>query len=289
MNLKQKLFSNMILRNMLASFGERFASSEKSGEFTPYFRYKVGKYEADYFLYFPSEPFPLRYKNEIFNKLQEYTGFDRTRYLDFHYAAYSDKNGFLNFLNYEIFERLKRQPKDPGLLTAQAWVTSKTEELKMKQQEQIKKEVEQSVMEIVNKQPTASPQEIEDQVSLLVDKFTSHMDRVAAETERGIKDLTDYLSTGRIELNNQTHEDKLIQALILLQTVQAPPKQAKAGPLFKRFTNADLAAVLRLHFAAFKDNTISTLQKKITEQSERTKGDSPKLKKLEDALQEFFY
>ncbi len=184
----------------------------------------------------------------------------------------------MNFLNYEIFERLKSQPKNPGLLTAQAWVASKAEELKKEQQEQIKKEVEQSVQEIINKQPNASPQEIEHQVSLLVNKFTAHMDRVAAETERGIKDLTDYLSTGRIELNNQIHEEKLIQALILLQIVQAPPKQAKAGPLFKRFTNADLAAVLRLHFAAFKDNTISTLQKKITEQSERTKERFPQVK-----------
>jgi hypothetical protein len=274
---------------MLASFGERSAHSKKPGQFTPYFLYKIENYQSDYYLYFPSEPFPLRYKNEIFNKLQEYTGHDRTRYLEFHYGAYSDKTGFLNFLNYEIFERLKRQPKDPGLLTAQEWVAKRMEELKKEQQEQIKKEVEQSVQEIVNQQLTASPQEIEHQVSLLVNKFTGHMDRVAAETERGIKDLTDYLSTGRIELNNQIHEDKVIQALILLQTMQAPTKQAKAGPLFKRFTNADLAAVLRLHFAAFKDNTISTLQKKITEQSERTKSDSPKLKKLEDALQEFFY
>jgi hypothetical protein len=162
------------------------------------------------------------------------------------------------------------------------------EELKKEQQEQIKKEVGQSVQEIVNNKPTASPQEIEHQVSLLVDKFTGHMDRVAAETEQGIKNLTDYLSTGRIELNNQNHEDKLVQAIILLQTVQASAKKG-GEPLFRRFTNADLAAVLRLHFAAFKDNTISTLQKKITEQAERNKIDSPKTKKLAEALQEFFY
>ncbi len=73
MSLKQKLFSNMFLRNMLASFGERSAYSEKRGQFTAYFLYKIGNYESDYYLYFPAEPFPLRYKNEIFNKLHEYT------------------------------------------------------------------------------------------------------------------------------------------------------------------------------------------------------------------------
>lgn len=62
MNLKQKLFSNMILRNMLAS--------------VPYFQYKIGPYQPDQYLYFPKEPFALRYKNEIFNKLHEYTGYD---------------------------------------------------------------------------------------------------------------------------------------------------------------------------------------------------------------------
>jgi hypothetical protein len=52
----------MILRNMLAS--------------VPYFQYKIGPYQPDQYLYFPKEPFALRYKNEIFNKLHEYTGYD---------------------------------------------------------------------------------------------------------------------------------------------------------------------------------------------------------------------
>jgi len=69
MNFKQKLFSSMFMRNMLASFGSRSAYSQATGSFVPYFQYKIGIYQADQYLYFPKEPFPLRYKNEIFNKL----------------------------------------------------------------------------------------------------------------------------------------------------------------------------------------------------------------------------
>lgn len=41
-------------------------------------------------MYFPKEPSAILYKNEIFNKLSEYTGYDIIRYLEFHYAAYED-------------------------------------------------------------------------------------------------------------------------------------------------------------------------------------------------------
>jgi hypothetical protein len=289
MNLKQKLFSNILLRNILATFGERSAYSKKPGKFTPYFLYKIGNYEPDYYLYFPREPFPLLYKNEIFNKLHEYTGYDIIGYLTFHFEAYSDKARFLHFLNYEIFERLKRSPKDPGMLTAQAWVNEKMDELKRSQQEQIRQEVEQSVQEIVKRQPMASPQEIEHHVSVLVDKFTGHMERVAIETEKGIMDITGSFVTGNIELNNQNHEDKLIQALVLLQQVQAPPQVAKGEQLFKRFSGSDLAAMLRLHFEAFKDKKLNTLQHNIIDQTDRIKESNPKVKRLSDALQEFFY
>src|ERR1700680_2912479 len=104
---KQKIFSNMFLRNMLADFGERSGYTKTPGNFIPYFQYKIGEYQPDHYLYFPSESFALRYKNEIFNKLNEYTGYDIIKFLEFHYSAYSDKPDFLRFLNYEISQRLK--------------------------------------------------------------------------------------------------------------------------------------------------------------------------------------
>jgi hypothetical protein len=289
MSLKQRLFSNMLLRNMLASFGNRSAYTHAPGSFEPYFQYKIGPYQSDEYLYFPKEPFALRYKNEIFNKLHEYTGYDIIRFLEFHYSAYPDHAGFLRFVNYEILERLKKQPKDSALLTAQAWVTEKLEELKKKRQIEVRQDVVEVVEDIVNSQPTASPAEIERYVTVLVDKFTANMERLTTETERGITDLTGSLIKGNIELNNRNHEEKLIQFFILLQGVKAPAQASTTEQLFKRFSYSDLAALLHLHFEAFKDNKINTLQHKIGDQTALMRPNNPKIKKLTEALQEFFY
>lgn len=73
MILKQRLFTNMFLRNILADFGRRSVGSTNEKP-TPYFQYRIGNYEPDYYLYFPKEPFRIQYKNEVFNKLREYSG-----------------------------------------------------------------------------------------------------------------------------------------------------------------------------------------------------------------------
>src|SRR5256885_7285080 len=105
MEFKKRLFSNMFWRNVLATFGERSGYSTEPGQFVPYFQYKIGPYQTDLYLYFPKEPYALRYNNEIFNKLLEFTGYDIIKYLDFHYAAYSNKQDFLRFLQYELSDR----------------------------------------------------------------------------------------------------------------------------------------------------------------------------------------
>ena len=103
MNWRKRLFSNMLWRTVLASFGERSGYSKEPGGFVPYFQYRIGPYNSDLYLYFPKEPFPLLYKNEIFNKLEEYTGYDIIKHLQFHYAAYSDSQDFLRFLHFGPF------------------------------------------------------------------------------------------------------------------------------------------------------------------------------------------
>jgi len=284
MNLKQKLFSNMFLRNMLASFGNRSAYTKDPGSFVAYFQYKIGPYQSDQYLYFPKEPYALRYKNEIFNKLHEYTGYDIIQYLEFHCDAYPDTGDFLRFLKYEVGERLRVQPKDRALLSAQAWVNEKLDDLKKSQQEQIRQDIEQVVQGIVNKQPTASPQDVEYYVSALVQKFTENMDRVTSETEQGIKSLTGSFVTGDIELNNQNHEGRLMQVFMILQELTGKTEQ-----LFKRCTDTDLAAMLHLHFKAFKGKKITTVQREIGGLRSRIKEGSPRIKKLNDALEQFFY
>jgi len=41
----------------------------------PYFQYKIGPYQSDYYLYFAKQPYLQVYKNEIFNKMYEYEGY----------------------------------------------------------------------------------------------------------------------------------------------------------------------------------------------------------------------
>src|SRR5690349_1871645 len=109
MDFKRRLNSNMFLRNMMADLFGRSAYSNKPGSFIPFFRYKIGHNQPeDYHLYFPSEPYAIQYYNEIFNKLFTFKPFDIVAYLEFHYAAYSNKYDFLRFLRYEIADRLKQ-------------------------------------------------------------------------------------------------------------------------------------------------------------------------------------
>jgi hypothetical protein len=283
----------MFFRNMLADFGERSGNSKIPGNFNPYFQYKIGQYQADLFLYFPAEPFALRYKNEIFNKLNEYTGYDIIKFLEFHYSAYPDKNEFLRFMQYEISGRIKQKKVRKSLLiklqSALTWATEKIQELKKLQDEQLRKEIEQGVKTIVQNQSVNSPQQIDNQIKTLSDQLSLHIEKVMVETEKGIRELTGSFSTGNIQLNNRNHEEKIIQLLILIGQVQAPPQVSRGEQLFKKFTASDIATVLHLHFDAFRDNKTNTLQKKVGEQSERIKASHPKVKKLSEALQEFFY
>ena len=160
MGLKQRLFSNMFLRNMLADFGERSSFSNIPGNFTPYFQYKIGQYQNDNYLYFPKEPFAQRYKNEIFNKVSEYSGYDVIKFLEFHYSAYTDKPDFLRFLHYELSERIKLNVRKNLILNLNSsldWVTERKQELKKLQDEQIRREIEQGVKAILQNQSVNSP------------------------------------------------------------------------------------------------------------------------------------
>jgi hypothetical protein len=289
MNWRQKLYSNIFWRNVLASFGERSGYSKEAGGFVPYFQYRIGPYKSDMYLYFSKEPFPLRYKNEIFNKLGEYTGYDIIRFLEFHFAAYPDDQDFLRFLLYELAERLENVPKNTRLLSALNWVTEKKDQVQAQANLDIRSEIERGVQQIINDQPAISPQETEDRISAFSEKLQEYVAKIMTQAEIGVKELTESFTTGNIELNNRNHEVLLIQLLILLQQTQAPPKQAKAEQLFKRFTNADVAAILMLHFAPFKENKINTLQRKVQHQSQLVKHASSKVIKLTEALQEFFY
>jgi hypothetical protein len=291
MGLKQWLFSNMLTRNMLTDLWER--PSKKQTKFVPYFQYIIGKYDSDEYLYFPKEPYAEQYKNEVFNKLLEYTGYDLINYLEFHYTRYPNKQDFLRFLEYELSERLtsrrisqERQRKNQSAFN---WVLERKREIQKAQEKQIKAEITQGVQTIIQNGPTSTPQELDTLIQNLTNKLSNHLETITAETEKGVQNLTGIITRGNIQLNNRVHEDKLVQLLILLQEVMAPPQQSKTEQLFKKFPASDIAAILHLHFEAFNDKKLTTIQRKVTEQTERIRPNQAQIKKLTAALQEFFY
>lgn len=292
MGLKKKLLSNIFIRNMLADFGGRSAYASVPGGFTPYFQYKVGVYEQDYYLYFPKEPFARRYINEIFNKLWEYNGYDIVRYLEFHYNAYNNKTDFLRFLQVELSGRMNfkiSHSRHLKLQSALNWVEEKQQEYKKEQEEKLQTEIQSGVREIVQNHPAASATETDEQIRTLTQKLTAYTEEIMTATEKGIRDLTGSLTTGNIQLNNRKHEDKIMQLFIILQCVQAPPQVAKAEQLFKKFPTTDIAAILHLHFEAFKEKKLNTLQKNVGNMAEQIHFNQPAIEKLNKALQDFFY
>src|ERR1700722_17209047 len=101
MSFRDRLFKYIFFRSFFTVIGDRSPYAAKTTEFTAYFKYKIGDFQKDYHLYFPRQPYLQPYKNEIFNKMYEYTGYDLIRYLEFHYQAFDNKADFIRFLQYE--------------------------------------------------------------------------------------------------------------------------------------------------------------------------------------------
>ena len=297
MSIKQWIFSRIFFRNMLATFGYRSAYSNTPGGFNPYFSYRLGDYQNDFYLYFQKEPFAIRYLNEIFNKLHEYQGFDIINYLEFHYNLYPEKTDFLRFLQYEINARLKRSGnKSRKLVTALDWVSEKQlvmkeqfQEKVQQEQQGLKQELEMGLQKIIQNEESKNASNIDQQVKILSEKLLMHIDQIMKTTENGLSELTSSFTTGNIELNNRNHEERIVQLLILLQEVQAPSSLQKGEQLFKKFSDTDIAAILKLHFAAFKDRKINTLQRRVGDKGEVLNYKNPKVQQLIQALEEFFY
>lgn len=291
MSIRTKLFNFIFFRSMLTSFGNRSPYLAKSKEFTPYFQYKIGPYQSDYYLYFPRQPFLQLYKNEIFSKMYEYAGFDLIRYLEFHYDAYDNKADFIRFLRYEVSERLKQwAPKTHKLkLTATFdWLLEKQNELEELQEKRFRERIEQDVRAALDRQAVAGL-DIEGVVKSLSEKLALRLDQVVFDTQEKMTSVTDSFPAGNIELNNHNNLEKLIQVLILISSIKSPGEAASADKLFKHFSATDLASILHLHFRPFKDKKFNTVQVKITECSDRLKINNPKVQKLNQALKDFFY
>ena len=250
-----KLTNSLFLRLFLRAF--RLIPPESATQpLTPYFQYKIGAYQKDHFLYFRKEPSWLRYKVEAFDKMIAMSGYDITRFLDFHYAAYSDKEDFLRFLRYEIEGRiatLKKYPKEnvPAYPVILKWLDEK--------------------------QPLEPAKKVAATDTNGLDAVSDLFEHSLAEMGRGY--------FGNIVIREPRHMERLIQLLIVLKDLRAPGKKGEA--LFADFSTTDLAAILR-HIAELRDYKVNTLQKKIGENNEAMRDD-PRVVALQEALTRYFF
>lgn len=284
-NFRNWLSSNMLFRNILADFGSRSAYTGEPGGFIAYFQYKIGTYQRDHHLYFPQEPFAVRYNNEVFNKLFEYAGEDIFKYLDFHFDAFPEKNAFILYLDRQLTERLKKSPsKDRKikLESAADWVAEKKQLFRSKA-ELTKEDISRDLQLVIDSKAAGKVEEAQQRLDKLADKLDHRFDDAIARLESA----SSLLPTGSIGLNNQNHQDKLVQLLYLLQNLHNPKNKTEA--LFSGFSNINLAAILRHGFQDFADKKPNTVEKNAKASIAKLKNNDPKVQKLIQALEEFFY
>ena len=66
-------FNNFTVRTMATTFGQRSAEKLKTYDYPVYFQFKVGgDYPDDHYMYFEKKPTAEQYRNDIFNKIDQY-------------------------------------------------------------------------------------------------------------------------------------------------------------------------------------------------------------------------
>jgi hypothetical protein len=290
MKLRDRLFNSFFFRNMLATFGNRTPYFVKTRVFPAYFQYKIGNYKSDYLLYFKKPPTLQAYKNEVFNKMSEYSGVGLADYLDFHYQASEDKPMFTRFLQYEVSERMKWPVSRNYKLRLQAtfdWLNEKRVEESTHLEHISKDQILADVRAAVGGQDT-SPFDAEKMITAFSELLVARMNQLVDAAKEKMEALTESLITGNIELNSEHNLDRLIHLHLLIQTIEMH-RGSSVEKLFKRNTNMDLASTLHLHYRAFKGKQINTVQARISKASEDLKINDLKVRRLNKALTEFFY
>jgi hypothetical protein len=290
MKLRDRLFNSFFFRNMLATFGNRTPYFIKTRVFPPYFQYKIGSYQSNYLLYFKKPPTLQAYKNEVFNKMSEYSGVDLADYLDFHYQASEDKPMFSRFLQYEVSERMKWPVSRNYKLRMQAtldWLNEKRAEENTHLVHITKDQIQEDVRAVVVSQD-ATAFDSEKVINAFSELLAARMNQLVDAAKEKMEALTESLITGNIELNSQHNLDRLIHLHLLIQSIEMR-RGSSVEKLFKRNSNMDLASTLHLHYQAFKGKQINTVQARIGKASEDLKINDLKVQKLSKALSEFFY
>jgi hypothetical protein len=253
MRWKEKISSNLLLRNMLSGL-TGFPASVAQNNFNPYFQYKIGIYQHNYYLYFTSPPNNIRYTNDIFNKLHQYDGYDIIQFLEFHYTAYPDQADFLRFLKYEVGQRLKQKLSKAFKIKLESvldWLKEKQEEQHSLEQRSVKGYLEHEIYNLIekgvgNSRGVFQQQDTQDITKEILDTLSPYLNTLVEDTEEKMKALTDAYLTGHIQLNNHNHLEKIVQLFYLIQNITAPKELAKGEQVFKRFSTELTQEELRM-------------------------------------------
>lgn len=255
--MSTRLIDRLFFRSLFRAFG--FLSREGAAQpLVPYFQYKIGPFQPDYYLYFRREPDWRRYRYEIFDKLYALAGYDIPLYLDFHYSKYPDegKADFRRFMRYEMITPLLSQKKGMNTYEAKLHVVEEWLEEKEK--------VETAKTAVLG-------------AGQVNDNWKEQVEEIVGETNRS--------HFGNIIITGWHHQKKLIGLFLLVKNLRSPGKMGE--PLFSAFSTTDMAAILR-QFEPWRPLKVNTLQKKIAECNETLQEDE-KARVLEEALVRFFF
>ncbi len=296
MTLIPNFSGSLFWRTMKASFFGRTETSNQPGNFKPYFQYQIGKNNTGYDLSFSKEPNAQQYYNEAFGKMAGYLPIEMSDFLSYHYQAYTNNEDFLHFLTLELAHRIRNagsQAYRKKLGIAVDWLNTQKEILVAAKRNAMKVSVSADLDTVLSQseKKTLPPGRMEEIVESLMSRMEERMKGVMDSAENEIQQITKGFNTGNIKISNPEHEDLLVRFFILLQQVQTSSSNNNEPLryLFTDFSKTDLAAFLRMHFDAFRSYKTSTLQKMITTQQERIKPQHEKVKKLEEAMVNFFY
>lgn len=309
--LRRYLMNNMLGRNLLllGGYTTNYPAHQQGG-FTPYFDFRIGKYQDDYLLYFPKLPKTQLYYNSIFLKLYAYNAHDAVKYITFHYNAYPDKLDFLLFLQRELQHRLEtylnngkgsdiarwRSLSKIGL----QWAEDKINEIKDRQKIQVYNQFIKNDLTVIIKNElqnsthdysAVSNDSINELTRQITENLKYKLDAIVETTGNHLEQLTGQYETGDIELVNYQLKDKLIGLFICLKNLTFKPRAKKTGetPLFSKIGLGDIAKLLRLNIVPFKGYKADTVEKSVYAVNNSYNSEDTANKELDKALQKFFY
>lgn len=302
--LRNYVMNHSFLRNVGLIAGEIDNYSNSRGNFTPYFRYEIGPYQDNFTLYFRKLPKPKLYYNFIFLKLWAYTAQDAVKYIEEHYSIYPDKKDFLLFLKRQLqFHAAAFRPGSNRLAISNIcleWVTDELNNYKEQQKIVAYNQFVRNDLTVIVKNElqninvpghsTDTP-DIEKLTDRIISDLQGKLHSILDNTEQKIMALTEKYETGNIQLTNANLKDKLIGLFLCLKDLTAKPlRKNKPGDfLFTKMDLNDIAQILRLHFAPYKNLKIDSIERRVYEVNNSFRSGNTAYQDLAKALQKYFF